>query len=130
MMIAGCGPAIAEVCDKAVGESWLPEHGPVWLFNPIGWPTGLTLIVVGFGLAAIFKSRWLAYLISALLASGAVLAGLDLIQRHDVYLSEIREGCRSVPTDLMDAAILLVLAAVFALFGYRMVRTAPDRKES
>jgi hypothetical protein len=80
-------PAIAEVCDKAVGDDWRPGDGPVWI----------------------------------LLAAIALLFA-DLIPQHDIYLAEIREGCRSLRTDLMDLGFLIVAAAAYGFLGYRAGR--------
>ena len=61
-------PAMAEVCDKAVGESWHPKNGPVWLLSPVGPPVGL-VIMIG-GLLAAAKNRWIGYLGSGVFEIG------------------------------------------------------------
>jgi hypothetical protein len=118
--------ASAEICDKAVGEAWRSEHGPVWLLNPVGFPLGLTNLVGGLILLAVVRVQWLqwfGYGVSALLVLGNIsLVLADLIPQHDIYLAQIREGCRSYRTDLMSMGLTLAFAVIYAWLGYRVRR--------
>ena len=111
--------ASAEVCDKAVGEGWRSENGPVWLLNPNGFPIGLAILIGGLVLVVATKLRWFAYLVSAFLvfsAGGIVFA--DLVPGHDIYLAQIREGCRSYQTDLMDVGLIITFGFAYAWLGH------------
>jgi hypothetical protein len=117
-------PSYAEVCDKAAGESWRPEHGPVWLLNPVGGVPFTSLILVA-GLFIAGRYRWVGYLGSAILvAFAAVLAFADLIPEHDIYLMQVREGCRSHRADLMNLGLMTAFAVAYTWFGYRAHRRA------
>jgi len=112
--------AAAEVCDKAVGEAWQAEHGPVWLLNPVGFPIGLTLLICGLALVAVTRNRWIGIVGAVLLllyASALVFA--DLVPQHYVYIAQIREGCRSYRTDLMDLALIATFALAYVWLGHR-----------
>src|ERR1700741_748361 len=67
-------PVFAELCDKAVGESWQPEHGPVWLLNPLGFPLGLAVltgVLVWVGVAKSGRRGFIcAFLILGIAAIG------------------------------------------------------------
>src|SRR5205807_5307361 len=112
--------AVAEVCDKTVGERWQPEDGPIWLLNPVGFPLGLALLICGVVAVAIVGRRSIGYLGAALLMSIAA-AGVfaDLVSEHDIYLAQIREACRSYQTDLMDVALITAFAFGCGWVGYR-----------
>jgi hypothetical protein len=120
--------ANAEICDKAVGETWRSEDGPVWLLNPVGFPSALTILIGGLILLAMAKARrfqWFGYVVSAFLVLIAAIAvSADLIPQHDIYLAQIREGCRSYRTDLMNVALFLAFALMYAWQGYRIRRGA------
>src|SRR5262249_44000752 len=62
-------PAIAEVCDKAVGDDWRPGDGPVWILNPVGWPIGSAVVIGGLFLAG--RLRWVGYLGASVLMLAA-----------------------------------------------------------
>lgn len=112
-------PSYAEVCDKAVGEGWRPEHGPVWLLNPLGG-TPFTLLILTAGLFLARTFSWVGYLGSAALVSfAAALVFFDVIPEHDIYLMQIREGCRSHRTDLMDLGLIAAFAFAYTWLGYR-----------
>ena len=118
--------ALAEVCDKAVGESWYPSHGPVWLLNPLGFPFGLSALVTGLVMIAALRRPWLAYAGSMMLALYlASIAFADLIPEHEIYLAQIREGCRAYRTDLLDVGIVFVFAAMYLWIGRRIGRSRP-----
>src|SRR5713101_4537489 len=102
--------ATAEVCDKAVGENWRPWDGPVWLLNPVGFLIGLTALVGAVALVVVTRQRWLGYVASGLLALVIVGDLSDIISLHEVYRYELKEGCRSVPTDLFDIGLLTTFA--------------------
>jgi len=113
----------AEVCDKAVGESWRPADGPVWLLNPVGLPIAVTILVSGLVLVAVARLRWFGYLGSAFLVlNAAVLVFADLVPEHDIYLAQIREGCRSYRTDLMDVGLMTIFAVAYGWLGHRAKR--------
>jgi hypothetical protein len=116
--------ANAEICDKAVGDAWRREHGPVWLLNPVGFPFGLIFLAGTLILLAVVRIQWfqwLGYFVAALLLLGTfLLIVADLIPQHDIYMAQIREGCRSYRTDLMNVAVSVPLAAFYAWLGYRV----------
>jgi hypothetical protein len=116
-------PASAEVCDKAVGETWQPNDGPVWLLNPVGFPYALLFFLGLLVLLVITRFRWLrwlAYAVSSFLVLGAaLLLFADLIPQHEIYLMQVQEGCRSYRTDLMGLVVSLALAACFIWLGHR-----------
>ncbi len=121
--LAFISPASAEVCDKAVGNSWRVVNGPVWLLNPPGFPFGAMMLVSALLVVFVTRKAMLAYIAAGLaLLSGMVILAADVIPQHDVYLSELREGCRSVRTDLADVAILAAFVLVCASLGLRFRR--------
>ena len=118
LMIALPTSVLAEVCDKAVGESWSPSDGPVWLLNPIGWP--LAFIVGGLIVVFVFRLRWVGYAVSAILAL-YLLLGFYLDSLPDpAHFAEmmLREGCRSRLTDLLTDLAVACFAALYGLLGY------------
>jgi hypothetical protein len=118
--------AVAEVCDKVVGESWSPQHGPVWLLHPVGFPLGLTAIVSGLIIAALLRRAWLAYLGAVQLAIyGGIAVFADLIPQPEVYRSALKEGCRSVSTDIAEVALVALFALAYVWVGRRTRRRAP-----
>jgi hypothetical protein len=120
LMLAAQTPAVAEVCDKAVGDSWRLEDGPVWFLNPTGFPTGLTILIGFLLVVTIAKRRWLAYLMSSVVIIAAAIAIFaDLLPQHAIYLAQLREGCRSLPTDLLDVGILILFALLYVWMGHR-----------
>jgi hypothetical protein len=120
--------AAAEICDKAVGEAWRSEQGAVWLLNPVGFPYALTGLVAGLIPLLIVKAPWLQWLgfaVSAVLVVIAVIVVTgDLIPQHDIYLAQVREGCRSNRTDLMNVGLMLAIGVSYAWMGYRLRRRA------
>ncbi|HKY88250.1 MAG TPA: hypothetical protein VJL90_15945 [Pseudorhodoplanes sp.] len=121
--------ALAEVCDKAAGgENWRQDHGPVWLLNPVGGiPYTLLILILGLLLAKRF--RWIGYVAAFMLAANAaILIFADLVPEHDIYLMQIREGCRSYRTDLMNLGLISIFVIAYAWFGYRAARDARSPK--
>jgi hypothetical protein len=137
-------PAIAEVCDKVVGEHWRPGDGPAGTYIlPLMWthiPLSIWIILLGvlcFFAVAILgggslrfvaaKLNWLGYLCAALLAMAAVV-GLDSVMDPDpVIAGAINEGCMSLRTEWIGvgAAIFVSLLFAFAAHGVkRLQRTA------
>jgi hypothetical protein len=113
-------PAYAEVCDKAVGDNWLPSHGPVWLLNPVGFPFGLTIFLAGLLAVAFFRLRWVGYLAGTLLLLlAAISVSVDLIPQHDSYLATLREGCASLLTDWMNVGLVGAFAVAYVWLGHR-----------
>ncbi len=114
--------ASAEVCDKVVGEAWMPQQGPVWIFNPAEFPWALLVFT---GIMAVSAIRgWPRLLIAgaillALVGSAEVFA--DLLPRHDVYRAAVTEGCRSIPTDVADVVVLLMGALGLGAMALRLV---------
>ena len=113
-------PAFADVCDKAVGESWMPEDGPVWILNPAGFPSGIVFFTLMVLLVLATKSRVVGILAAALAISYAAIHILDVVENHPVYRAMIREGCRSIPTDLIQIAIFTTFAALVSWLGVRL----------
>ena len=119
-LVTFASPVAAEVCDKALGESWRQSDGPVWMLNPVGFPIGLTILIATLALLVITKSDWSAYVAAGLAMSFAALGIWDMIEDHFVYQAEIREGCRSIRTDIMQFALLTAFAAAYGWLGYRL----------
>ena len=114
--------AFAEICDKgAGGDAWMPEHGPVWLLNPVGWPLGLIGLLLWFVLAA-RGPKWVGYAGTALLAAWIAISLLDVMQQHDVYRMQVKEGCRSLTTDWAEVGLLTLFAIAYGWLGFRRHR--------
>lgn len=125
--LVATGPVAAEVCDKLVGEAWTPDHGPVWLLAPIGFPF-LHAAVAVVTVVAVWR-RWTAVL--AIAAACALLdAGLTGfgLETRDVHRAALREGCLSEATLRADVVLLLVAAALLAYLARRSAaaRSAPE----
>ncbi|WP_438276779.1 hypothetical protein [Nitrobacter sp.] len=121
--LAVTSPASAEVCDKAIGDSWRAANGPVWLLNPQGFSFCAIILISALLVIFVTRKPILAYVASGLaLLYGAVILASDVVLQHDLYLSELREGCRSVRTDLADVAILAAFVIVCASLGLRFRR--------
>jgi hypothetical protein len=123
MLFSISTPALAEVCDKAVGEGWMPSHGPVWLFNPVGFPFALAFLIGWLVLAAMSKHSWSGFtgavVISLLLALDVADRMLPDKQAIEMWLMMLREGCVSTRTRLMDTGALAVFALAYAFLGFR-----------
>lgn len=145
-------PAVAEVCDKVVGEHWRPSHGPAWTIGPtLLWSlvpplVGILLLAVPavliFGIFggnrfrnAAAKITWLGYVGAAFFA---VVAFLDLNAvvlpiTDDVLLAAVKEGCLALRTEPyafgLGATVLLALLYGGAAYGFarlqRAASTAP-----
>jgi hypothetical protein len=116
-------PVLGEVCDKAVGESWLPEHGPVWLLNPVGFPFALVVLIGWLVLAGMSKSVWPGIIGAALLSLPVALGVADALtpdtEASDMWLAMLKEGCVSTRTQLMGTGVAAVFALAYALLGLR-----------
>jgi hypothetical protein len=109
----------AEVCDKAMGDHWQPEHGPAGRLGP-----GVALLLIG-GLLAAMRLPWVGYVGAALLISyAALIMFVDVIPNHDMYRFQVREGCRSVALDVINTALYCFLAFAYWWLGYRTDRLA------
>jgi len=116
-------PAVAEVCDKVVGDGWQPRDGAVWILNPSGFPAELLLLLSGLLLVAVAKNSILGYVGAALtVCYTAFLLFLALDVESDIYRLAVREGCRSYSHDLLHVAALTLFASAFAWLGYRSRR--------
>lgn len=109
------GAAMAEVCDKVTGNDyWLPEGaGPVT-------ETAIELAgILGLLVAVYFaKISFLAYLMTAVLLFRALFVVAWMVE-DDIYSMAVREGCKSLPVDLIHIALLVALAIVCIWLGYR-----------
>lgn len=112
----GVTPALAEVCDKVVGDAWSRGDGPVWLLNP-GWSgAGIILTiaaVVSLGYM-IFAPR-LGYVLAVVFVVLALWEGLLLaawFDDRDIFDAAVHEGCLSAPTKSTGVLLLLALAAI------------------
>jgi hypothetical protein len=126
--LVGATEALAQVCDKGKGgDSWMLEHGAVWLLNPVGWPLGLIALLAWLLLAA-RGSKWFGYVGAALLVTWiATDVLIDLVPQHDVYRMQIKEGCRSVATDWADIGVLALFASAYGWLGLRRHRIEVKR---
>jgi hypothetical protein len=121
--------ANAEVCDKAIWWDWRREDGPVWLFGS-GIPFTFILLVAGLALVIAKKLWWFGYILSALtLINAAAIYFLDVLPAHDIYLAELREGCRSKLTDIADVSLFAAFGCAFLGFGYFAYRSAKSRSQ-
>jgi hypothetical protein len=116
-------PAAAEVCDKLVGESWRPDQGPAWLFNPffpqlVVW----AIIAVGITLTALLRRRWVGYMaaILCLLVVGVIL--MEPPPGDPVRIASVRDGCAAALTMTLDAAIAAALATACIVLGHVVSR--------
>lgn len=123
-MAALSAPAYAEVCDKAAGEWWRTEHGPVWLLN-IAHPPLVTWFIIGGTLLFVstIKSSWPGYLLAVVPALFALLGLSDVLAPDEhVIPATWHEGCRSIPTDLFDAGFYFFFALLLAFTAWRKSR--------
>jgi hypothetical protein len=101
----------------------------VWLLNPVGFPFALTTLIGGLVLVAGARLPWLGYFGAVFLAFAVGVAVFnDLIPEHDIHLAQIREGCRSHPTDLLNGALITAFALTYLLLGYRASRSKRARQ--
>jgi hypothetical protein len=111
--------AEAEVCDKLMGGDWRREQGAPGRLGMLG-----TLVLLG-GLLAAMKRPWIGYAGAALLVSYvALILVVDVIVNHQAYQAAVREGCRSVALDVIDAGFYCLLAFAYWRLGYRADRAA------
>jgi hypothetical protein len=112
--------AEAHVCDTLMGDDWRPEHGPAGRLGPLG---ALVLIA---GLLAAMTRPWIGYVGAALLVScAALILFVDgAIPNGQVYQAAVREGCRSVALDVINAGLYCLLAFAYWWLGYRTDRAA------
>jgi hypothetical protein len=111
-------PVFAELCDKAVGESWRPEHGPVWLLNPVGFPIGLAVLTGVLVWVGVAKSGWPGFICASLIL-GIVAIGLMPTNDPDpMWLSLLKEGCISERANLMNTYVLVAFAFAYAFLGF------------
>jgi hypothetical protein len=118
------GAALAEVCDKAVGEAWRTGDGPVWLLNPVGWPIGILALLAGLLLAA-RGAKWIGYGVAAFLV--AQIAVRLFIDGGEMYRAQLDEGCRSLATDWADMGLLALFAMAYGWLGLRRHRAEMAR---
>lgn len=115
-------PSRAEVCDKIVGEAWVPEHGPVLLFG-LGYMQSALLLSLLL-LFALSGRTGLGYFIATLLLGLAAINAVDLRSGDPVIRSALTEGCRHE-----SATWFLVSEAIcFALMYHLISSTARRRK--
>jgi hypothetical protein len=111
-------PVFAELCDKAVGENWGPEHGPVWLLNPVGFPTGLAVLTGVLVWVGVAKSGWPGFVCASLIL---VIVAIGFIPTNDpdpMWLALFKEGCISERTNLMNTYVLVVFGFAYAFLGF------------
>ena len=115
-------PAVAEVCDKEIGENWMPSQG-AW------WPMLQGPTFVFFGLAAVagcisFALRmWrTCFVVAAAFLVKALLQIFSFPKENEsIRASAYSEGCRSLSSDLFSLAVagLIALALFFVAFRIR-----------
>jgi hypothetical protein len=107
-------PALAEVCDKVVGDSWRPEQAAWFLALAVG------LELAGFAgllaLALVLKQKWLCFL-GAALAAVRALSVVGWIFEDDIYSAAVHEGCSSFQIDIAHVGFLIALGFVCIWFG-------------
>jgi cell division protein FtsX len=127
-LLVGATEALAHVCDTTIGDAWRPEHGPVWLLNPVGWPVEAMVLLIGLLLAA-KGPRWLGFGVAALIISlAAATVVLQLLPQPEIYRRELSEGCRSVVTGWADVGLMMLFAIATGWLAYRKYRVAVHRK--
>lgn len=111
------GSAVAEVCDKVVGEEWRPEHGPVRLLAPIG--SAAFLLVMATAVWRHWTTvLWLGALSALLVAVLACVAGLE---GGDIRRFAEAEGCVSRTTTWADTLLALAVASLLAYLARRSI---------
>jgi hypothetical protein len=112
-------PVFGELCDKAVGESWLPEHGPVWLLNPVGFPTGLAVLTGVLVWVGIAKGGWPGFICASLILVIVAIGLMPVDDPDPMWLALLKEGCFSERANLMNTYVLIVFALAYAFLGFR-----------
>ena len=114
---------LAEVCDKAVGDRWMPGDGPVWLLNPTGFPWGLAVLTGGLILAGVAKGSLPAFTGAAFVwlyvVMGVASALVPDKDANAMWLAMQSEGCVSTRTELMNTGVLAAFALAYMILGFR-----------
>jgi hypothetical protein len=104
--VGAAGPAMAEVCDKAAGNRWMPDDGPMLL---LGFGRGFTMLfVVGCLLVAYMFRRAAAVPLIVIGAGLVAIGGVTLseaLDAHGVYTAVVKEGCRALWADILGVAL-------------------------
>ena len=144
VLFAATTAAVAEVCDKVVGEQWHPSDGPVWVAYTaelgrisLAVPLllfGIPAAIVGvqIGLKALASERasfvaavylkWLAYVVTGLIAAVAFFTLWDFIAGDDMMRAAAHEGCISLKTNVLACAAVALVVGFYGWTAWRMRR--------
>jgi hypothetical protein len=106
--------AIAEVCDKVVGERWQSEDGPIRLFLDVT-STAPWLVVIAVVFALSTYSRVITWLAAALAGFLALIFASDWWENHEIIQAAYREGSVSAFSILLQTTVMAVLALLFLM---------------
>ena len=143
-LFAASSTALADVCDKVVGEQWHPSDGPVWAVYTaelgrisLAVPLllfGIPAAIVGaqIGLKALASERasfvaavylkWLAYVVTGLIAAVAFFTLWDFIAGDDIMRAAAHEGCISLKTNVLACAAVALVVGFYGWTAWRMRR--------
>ena len=138
------GTALADVCDKVVGEHWHPSDGPAWLAYTaelsgmsLAVPLvlfGIPAVIVGeqIGLKVLASARasiiaavylkWLAYVVTGLIAAVAFFTLWDFIAGDGIMRAAAHEGCISLKTNVLACAAVALVVGFYGWTAWRMRR--------
>ncbi|MEQ1614651.1 MAG: hypothetical protein ABL904_18045 [Hyphomicrobiaceae bacterium] len=125
-------PAVAEVCDKVVGDHWIPADGPVWLPSIGAWMFWGVLAIYALGTQEPLAARAIGsciLVVNVFLSLGAMY---DYVEAHEVIVAAVREGCRSPSADIANSAILFAVGLGFLALARAITKrnTALNRARS
>jgi len=143
-LFAASSTALADVCDKVVGEQWHPSDGPVWVVYTaelgrisLAVPLllfGIPAAIVGaqIGLKALASERasfvaavylkWLAYVVTGLIAAVAFFTLWDFIAGAAIMRAAADEGCISLKTNVLACAAVALVVGFYGWTAWRMRR--------
>src|ERR1044072_496025 len=145
VMFLATSPAVAEVCDKVVGDHWRPSDGPVWTvvagswasISPVvllllfGIPAALASLPIALKIAservsfvAAVYSKWLAYVAAVSAAFAAFFLLYDFVAGDDVMRVAASEGCISLRTNLAACGAVVLGVLVYGWTAWHMRRFA------
>jgi hypothetical protein len=123
-VLSAAAPALAEVCDKAAGDHWMPEDGPMLV---LGYGRAFTVCVVVGCLLAAYVVRRAAALPLMVIGAGLFAIGVaaltDGVFAPDIYMAAVREGCRALRADIVG----LTIGVALIVLGGWLRRAGPPR---
>lgn len=138
--------ALAEVCDKVVGEHWRRGDGPAWsvTYPSSDWRVLLAFCVIGlaipcalalvtlpgrFPLLAAVVLKWVGYVVTGLAVFVALFAVHGMIFLEDIdaiHALAGKEGCIVFHHDwravLINAGVIALIVAGYVWMAFRLRR--------